>query len=249
MSERTETRSEEPTDVTLAREGGVATVTLNRPERRNALSDDLLVRLAALCADVREDERVRVVVLTGAPPVFSAGADAGLRASMSLVEQREAFLSTRTNFLPLFCRVLEALEALPQPTIASINGHAVGGGWALTLACDFRFAAADVRLWIPEVDLGIPLATEMTARFVRFAGPARTKRRSSWRAGATRRPKPATWGWSIAWCRRRRSRAPSASTRRCWPTSPPPRSPRPRRVSIGSRQLRCPHRRAKLRTR
>jgi 2-(1,2-epoxy-1,2-dihydrophenyl)acetyl-CoA isomerase len=135
MSERTETRSEEPTDVTLAREGGVATVTLNRPERRNALSDDLLVRLAALCADVREDERVRVVVLTGAPPVFSAGADAGLRASMSLVEQREAFLSTRTNFLPLFCRVLEALEALPQPTIASINGHAVGGGWALTLAC------------------------------------------------------------------------------------------------------------------
>jgi len=175
MSEWTKTPAEEPTDVTLAREGGVATVTLNRPERRNALGDDLLVRLAGLCAGVREDERVRVVVLTGAPPVFCAGADAGLRASMSLVERREAFLRTRTNFLPLFCRVLEALEALPQPTIASINGHAVGGGWALTLACDFRFAAADARLWIPEVDLGIPLATEMTARFVRVAGPARTK--------------------------------------------------------------------------
>lgn len=162
-------------DLTLARQGGVATVTLNRPERRNALSDDLLERLAGVCAELRDDAGTRVVVVTGAPPVFSAGADAGLRASMSLAEQREAFRATRTNFLPLFCRVLEALEGLPQATIAMINGHAVGGGWALTLACDFRFAAADARFWIPEVDLGIPLAAEMTARFVRLAGPARTK--------------------------------------------------------------------------
>jgi enoyl-CoA hydratase/carnithine racemase len=162
-------------DITVARDGGVVTVTLNRPERRNALSDDLLGRLAGVCAELHDDAGVRVVVLTGAPPVFSAGADAGLRASMSLAERREAFTRTRTNFLPLFCRVLERLEALPQPTLAMINGHAVGGGWALTLACDFRFAAADAQLWIPEIDLGIPLATEMTARFVRIAGPARTK--------------------------------------------------------------------------
>jgi enoyl-CoA hydratase/carnithine racemase len=162
-------------DLALARDGGVATVTLNRPASRNALSDDLLGRVIAACAELRDDAGTRVVVLTGAPPVFSAGADAGLRASMSLAERREAFRNTRTNFLPLFCRVLEALEGLPQPTIAMINGHAVGGGWALTLACDFRFAAAEAEFWVPEVDLGIPLATEMTARFVRFAGPARAK--------------------------------------------------------------------------
>lgn len=128
MPEFTEARREGPADIMLARDGGVATVTLNRPERRNALSDDLLDRLGGLCAELRDDARIRVVVMTGAPPVFSAGADAGLRASMSLAERREAFNNTRTNFLPLFCRVLERLEALPQPTIAMINGHAVGGG-------------------------------------------------------------------------------------------------------------------------
>jgi enoyl-CoA hydratase/carnithine racemase len=162
-------------DLTLDRQDAVATVMLNRPQRRNALSDALLERLAGVLAELRDDAGTRVVVVTGAPPVFSAGADAGLRASMSLDEQREAFGATRTNFLPLFCRVLEALEGLSQATIAMINGHAVGGGWALTLACDFRFASAEARFWIPEVDLGIPLAAEMTARFVRLAGPARAK--------------------------------------------------------------------------
>jgi enoyl-CoA hydratase/carnithine racemase len=162
-------------DVTVRRDGAIVTVTLNRPERRNALSDPLLVRLAEVLAGLRDDPDSRVVIVTGTPPVFSAGADAGLRASMSVEERRAAFLATRSDFLPLFSRVLDAVEALPLPTIAMVNGHAVGAGWALALACDFRFAAAKAQFWIPEVDLGIPLAWEMTARFVRLAGPARTK--------------------------------------------------------------------------
>ena len=56
-----------------------------------------------------------------------------------------------------------------------INGHAVGGGWGLTLACDFRWAAAEAQLWIPEVDLGVPLGVASTTRFVRLVGPARAK--------------------------------------------------------------------------
>jgi hypothetical protein len=67
------------------------------------------------------------------------------------------------------------LESLEQATIAAINGHAVGGGWGLTLACDFRFAAAEAQLWIPEVDLGVPLDVASTTRFVRLVGPARAK--------------------------------------------------------------------------
>ena len=162
-------------NVTLVREGAIATVTLNRPERRNALSDPMLTDLAAAFAELRDDASTRVVIVAGAPPVFSAGADAGLRGSMSAEEKREAFAKRKSQFRRLFERATTLLENLEQATIAMINGHAVGGGWGLTLACDFRLAAAEAQLWIPEVDLGVPLGTASTTRFVRLVGPARAK--------------------------------------------------------------------------
>jgi enoyl-CoA hydratase/carnithine racemase len=162
-------------EVALTRDGAVATVTLDRPDRRNALSDALLGALAAALAELRDDATVRVVVVTGAPPVFSAGADAGLRSSMSAEERRHAFANRKSQFRRLFERATTLLEGLEQPTIAMINGHAVGGGWGLALAADFRIAAAEAQFWIPEVDLGVPLGVASTARFVRFVGPARAK--------------------------------------------------------------------------
>jgi enoyl-CoA hydratase/carnithine racemase len=90
-------------------------------------------------------------------------------------ERRRVFLATRSQFRRLFERVNGLLEGLEQPTIAMINGHAVGGGFGLTLACDFRWAAAEAELWIPEVDLGVPLGVASTTRFVRLVGPARAK--------------------------------------------------------------------------
>jgi enoyl-CoA hydratase/carnithine racemase len=162
-------------NVALTRQGAVATVTLNRPERRNALSDPMLTELAAAFAELRDDPTTRVVVVTGAPPVFSAGADAGLRASMSPAERRQAFAGRKTQFRRLFERAQTLLESLEQATVAMINGHAVGGGWGLTLACDFRIAAAEAQFWIPEVELGVPLGVASTTRFVRLVGPARAK--------------------------------------------------------------------------
>ena len=161
--------------VTLARDGRIATVTLSRPDRRNALSDALLTELAAAFAELRDDAATRVVIVTGAPPVFSAGADAGLKSSMSPEDRRRAFLSRKSQFRRLFERANTLLESLEQVTIAQINGHAVGGGFGLTLACDFRWAAAEAELWIPEVDLGVPLGVGSTARLVRLVGPARAK--------------------------------------------------------------------------
>src|SRR5438876_2314685 len=162
-------------NVTLVRDGAIATVTLARPDRRNSLSDPMLRDLAAAFAELRDDAGTRVVIVTGAPPVFSAGADAPIRREMSEDERRQAFLGKKTQFRRLFERVNTLLENLEQATIAMINGHAVGGGWGLTLACDFRFAAAEAQLWIPEVDLGVPLGVASTTRFVRFVGPARAK--------------------------------------------------------------------------
>jgi enoyl-CoA hydratase/carnithine racemase len=161
--------------VSLSRAGAIATVTLDRPDRRNSLSDAMLTELGAAFAELRDDAAVRVVVLTGAPPVFSAGADAGLKSSMSAEERRRAFAERKSQFRRLFERANTLLEGLEQITVAAVNGHAVGGGWGLTLACDFRLAAAEAQFWIPEVDLGVPLGVASTTRFVRLVGPARAK--------------------------------------------------------------------------
>ena len=162
-------------NVTLTRDGAIATVTLNRPDRRNALSDAMLTELGAAFAELRDDAATRVVIVTGAPPVFCAGADAPLRSRMTADERRRAFAQRKGQFRRLFERANTLLESLEQPTLAMINGHAIGGGWGLTLACDFRWAAAEAEFWIPEVDLGVPLGPASTARFVRLVGPARAK--------------------------------------------------------------------------
>src|SRR5438093_13023995 len=135
----------------------------------------MLTDLGAVVSALRDDAAVRIVILTGAPPVFSAGADAALKSSMSPEERRHAMATRKSQFRRLFERVNTMLEGLEQITVCAINGHAIGGGWGLTLACDFRIAAADAQFWIPEVDLGVPLGVASTTRFVRLVGPARAK--------------------------------------------------------------------------
>jgi enoyl-CoA hydratase/carnithine racemase len=162
-------------NVTVHHDGPIATVTLSRPEYRNSLSDDMLRELIQALTALRDDARARVVVVTGAPPVFSAGAHFPARRDMSAEERRRVFLSTPNQFRRLFERVTTLLENLEQATIAMVNGHAIGGGFGLTLACDFRWAAAEALFAIPEVDLGVPLGVASTTRFVRLVGPARAK--------------------------------------------------------------------------
>ena len=162
-------------NITLTRDGVIATVTLNRPDRRNSLSDEMLTDLGAAFIELRDDRSIRVVIVTGAPPVFSAGADAGHAKATTAEERRRLFASRKRQFRRLFERANTTLENLEQATIAAMNGHAVGGGWGLALACDFRLAAAEAQFWIPEVDLGVPLGVGTTTRFVRMVGPARAK--------------------------------------------------------------------------
>ena len=162
-------------NVALAHDGPIATVTLDRPEHRNSLSDAMLGELIETLGALRDDARSRVVIVTGSPPVFSAGAHYPARRGMSPEERRQVFLATPNQFRRLFERVTGLLENLEQTTIAMINGHAIGGGFGLALACDFRWAAADATLGIPEVDLGVPLGVSSTTRFVRLVGPARAK--------------------------------------------------------------------------
>lgn len=161
--------------VIAERNGPVATITLSRPEKRNALGEQLLRDLNDVIATFRDDVETRIIVLAAEPPVFSAGAQTGVKAGASDEERRTAFAGAKSQFRRLFERATSGLEALEQITVAKIGGHAVGAGWGLALACDFRVASENAQFWIPEVELGVLLGVGTTTRLVRLVGAARAK--------------------------------------------------------------------------
>jgi methylglutaconyl-CoA hydratase len=129
---------------------GVATITMDRPEVRNAFNDTLIAELRAAATGLGSDETVRVVVLTGAGDIFSAGADLNWMRSMkewTFAENVED--STRMNAM------FRALYELPKPLIGRINGHALGGGTGLTAVCDIAIAVEGSLFGFTEVVLGL----------------------------------------------------------------------------------------------
>lgn len=160
-------------DLLYAIDGRLATVTLNRPAARNALSRALMRELTRTARELAERSDIDVVLLTGAGGVFSAGADlndanAWADDSLSTTLRREI---ASAGF-----RLCKAWEEMPQITIAAIEGYAVGGGLALSLACDWRVAAEDAFVSLPEIALGIPLTWGTIPRLVNLLGPAKAKR-------------------------------------------------------------------------
>jgi enoyl-CoA hydratase/carnithine racemase len=141
--------------------GGVAVVTIDRPERRNALSKDAWSTLRTEIGELRNDGDVVGLIVTGAGDrAFAAGAD------IEELADRPAMVALDG----LVQRVLLDLEALPFPTITAINGHALGGGWELALACDLRVAVSSAKVGFPEVGLGILPGAGGIARLVRNVG-------------------------------------------------------------------------------
>jgi enoyl-CoA hydratase/carnithine racemase len=130
-------------------DGSIARVTINRPERRNAMSFDVMQGLIGAFADARRDADVRVVVLTGAGDrAFCAGADLGqLADNASFADVHEA----RGRVAELF----EAMWAAGVPTIARVRGYALAGGFGLACACDLVIAADDAVFGTPEIDIGL----------------------------------------------------------------------------------------------
>ncbi|HVV36612.1 MAG TPA: enoyl-CoA hydratase/isomerase family protein [Acidimicrobiales bacterium] len=149
---------------------GLVTITLDRPEKLNALSVELHDALQPVLVELETDPTARVVVLTGAGRAFSAGADLSSRRSSKPVNDID-----RLQRAHLGGRTTELLDRLPQVVIASINGLAVGGAVVFLTACDIRLAAASAWFSIPEVELGMPLTWQAIPRLMRELGPARTK--------------------------------------------------------------------------
>jgi enoyl-CoA hydratase/carnithine racemase len=130
-------------------QNGIARLTINRPERRNAMSFEVMRSLSDSLQRIADDETARVVILTGAGDrAFSAGADlVSMSADTSVMEAHKA--------RGLLADVFRALWRLEKPTIARVRGFALAGGFGLAMACDFVFASSDAQFGTPEIDVGL----------------------------------------------------------------------------------------------
>ncbi len=153
--------------VAIADNGPVRTITINRPDKLNALNAATLDALHAAFDAAAADPRVRVVVLTGAgPKAFVAGADIAEMNSLAPVQGRD--FSLRGT------RMMRRVERMPKPVIAMVNGFALGGGLELAMCCHLRIAADTAKVGQPEINLGLIPGFGGTQRLLRLAGRAAT---------------------------------------------------------------------------
>ena len=154
--------------ILVAREGAVATVTLNRPDKLNALNQELLTELHAAMGDLDRDPDVRVAILTGAgEKAFAAGADIAAMAEMTPTQARA--------FAEFGHAVTARIEAVHFPVVGAINGFALGGGCEIALACDFLYASDKAKFGQPEVNLAVIPGFGGTQRLARRVGVGRAR--------------------------------------------------------------------------
>lgn len=156
--------------VHLTTRDGIASVVFDRQEARNALTFTMYDQLVAVCAAIASDSCVRVATFRGSGKAFAAGTDIREFLNFSSAEDGIAY-EQRIE------AVITAVERLPIPTIAVVDGPAMGGGLVIAIACDFRIATPDARFGVPIArTLGNCLSVANTARLVAELGPARSKR-------------------------------------------------------------------------
>ena len=154
--------------VTTSTSDGVCTVKINRPDKLNAMNTDVAKELITTFETLNHNDDVKVIILTGeGEKAFSAGADIEY---MSKITADESVEYAKTGQL-----VTATVELVKQPTIAAINGFALGGGCELAMSCDIRIAADTARLGQPEVTIGIPPGWGGTQRLMRIVGIAKAK--------------------------------------------------------------------------
>ena len=150
--------------ILAAGENGVGQITINRPDTRNALNTQVLGDIRQALAEFRHDREVGVVVFTGAGErAFAAGADIGELRQRTAIDALAAVMQG----------VYDEIEAYEKPTIAAVNGLALGGGCELAMACDVRIASANARFGLPEVTLAIIPGAGGTQRLSRLVGKGR----------------------------------------------------------------------------
>lgn len=146
---------------------GIRLLTINKPQSLNALDSEVLRELGSVVAETAADESIRVLIITGEGRAFVAGADISEMVSKDPMQG--------LAFGKFGAEVFRAIEQLPIPVIAAINGFALGGGCELAMACDLRIASTKAKFGQPEVGLGIIPGFSGTQRLPRLVGPAKAK--------------------------------------------------------------------------
>ncbi len=159
-----------PDDLRLARDGPVATLTLNRPEKRNAITIEMWRALPGMLRGLEADHEVRVLVIRGAgTEAFASGAD------ISEFEQVRGTVETARAYSAAVEAAERALANVARPTIAMIHGVCVGGGLEIALACDFRLTSRTGRFGITAARLGIVYSSSATRRLASIVGPSHAR--------------------------------------------------------------------------
>lgn len=153
--------------IAVSREGGVVEVTLNRPEKYNALTHKTAVELINVIKQVKRDDESRAVLLTGAGKGFCAGQD------LSEVNERGDNFSFRDHLLSSYNPMVMAMRTLEKPIIGAINGAAAGAGFGLALACDIRYASENAKFLTAFIGIGLAPDTGVSYWLPRLIGPAR----------------------------------------------------------------------------
>ncbi|MGW6282110.1 enoyl-CoA hydratase/isomerase family protein [Kribbella sp. NPDC055071] len=149
--------------------GAVARLVIDRVEKRNALTRAMWEALPVLLADLAADDEVKVLLVSGAGPSFSAGAD--IRELISGADPADPMAELRSANL----RAQVALREFPKPTIAAIRGHCIGGGLEIAVNCDFRFAARDASFGVTPARIGVVYPPAAIKVLLDLVGPATTK--------------------------------------------------------------------------
>ena len=156
----------------VEKKGTTVTVIFNRPNKLNAINDQVREEFVRLFDELRQDTDTRFVIFTGAGNAFSSGADIG-DASQSFVGPEAAQRSRMGQMIGH--DIIRKLESLEQVTIAAVNGIALGAGLVIVMGCDFRIASANAKFGIPETNVGIFFTWGSTPRLVSLIGPTKAK--------------------------------------------------------------------------
>ncbi len=159
----------EPAALLVQRAGALATVTLNRPDRRNAINLELKTALVAAVDELANDPAVRAVVLTGAGPAFCVGQDLAEHAAALHGDDATALDTVGLHYNP----IVRGLTEMPKPVVAAVNGACAGAGLGLALACDLRVAAAGVKFVTAFAGVGLSADSGLSATLVHAVGASR----------------------------------------------------------------------------
>jgi len=160
---------------TYGTDGGVATITFNRPDRRNGLDPNVMLEFETLIHRVRNDNDIRVFIVTGTGTAFCAGADLDYARRPTSDEDKTRAVAAMGLVPRIIGRVFDVIVSMDAISVGAINGFAIGGGWSIALAFDHVIAVEGVEFWVPEVDLGVPFRGLANITLTERLGPTLAK--------------------------------------------------------------------------